>query len=390
MVTQEALKEKALLSYQQGGSDKVYIVELKEQTLKSGLKGYIVHCHYGRRGSTMNFANKTPSPVGSNEAKQIFNKVVKEKTAKGYRVDSQHHTPHAQPSPAQQPQNPGVPFGLLPQLLNPVKSDDELEALLADDEWCLQEKMDGERRLVSKVNGEWIGGNKKGMIVSLPFLLVNALSNGGVPDDVVLDGEIIGDVYYVFDVVRWNEPLIDFPWSTRREYLHEVEKAAGAEDLIRVVQFHLGGAAKRAFFEHAKAVRLEGVVFKHDGGDYSAGRPNSGGDQLKYKFVESATVVVSRVNQGKRSVAIGAFDDGRVYHELGNVTIPPNQEIPEKGSFIEVRYLYAYKGGSLYQPVYLGKRSDQLLEDCTLAQLKYKSVLETIPVESSHDSRWAW
>jgi hypothetical protein len=28
------------------------------------------------------------------------------------------------------------------------------------------------------------------------------------------------------------------------------------------------------------------------------------------------------------------------------------------GSLVEVRYLYAYPGGSLYQPVYLGERND--------------------------------
>lgn len=389
MVTQEALKEKVSMSYQQNGSDKVYLVEMKEQTLSSGLKAYVVHCHYGRRGSTMNFANKTPSAVGMGEAKKIFDKVVKEKTGKGYQVD-QHSMGTAAATPTPTPQPSGVPFGLLPQLLNPVKSDDELEALLADDEWCLQEKMDGERRLISKVNGEWIGGNKKGVIVSLPAPLINALSRGGFPEDSVLDGEIIGDVYHVFDVIRWNEPLIDFPFSTRREYLYEVEKAAGGEDLIRVVQFHLWEAAKRAFFERAKAGNLEGVVFKHDGGMYSAGRPNSGGSQLKYKFLESATVNVSKVNHGKRSVAFGVFDEKKVFIKLGNVTIPPNQEIPEQGSIIEVRYLYAYKGGSLYQPVYLGPRSDQLIEDCTLSQLKFKSVLEAIPAESSQDSRWAW
>jgi len=43
---------------------------------------------------------------------------------------------------------------------------------------------------------------------------------------------------------------------------------------------------------------------------------------------------------------------------VGNVTIPSNHEVPQVGDIVEVRYLYYFRGGSLYQPVYLGKRSD--------------------------------
>jgi len=44
-------------------------------------------------------------------------------------------------------------------------------------------------------------------------------------------------------------------------------------------------------------------------------------------------------------------------------------------SIIEVRYLYAYKGGNLYQPTYLGVRDDISFEDCLISQLKYKKEL---------------
>ncbi|HZZ00926.1 MAG TPA: hypothetical protein VFE36_15300 [Candidatus Baltobacteraceae bacterium] len=46
--------------------------------------------------------------------------------------------------------------------------------------------------------------------------------------------------------------------------------------------------------------------------------------------------------------------------------------IPSVGDVVEIRYLYAYRGGSLYQPVYLGKRTDMDQSDCKLSQLKYK------------------
>jgi bifunctional non-homologous end joining protein LigD len=68
--------------------------------------------------------------------------------------------------------------------------------------------------------------------------------------------------------------------------------------------------------------------------------------------------------------------DGQRFIEVGNVTIPPNKEIPALNSIVEVRYLYAYEGGSLYQPTYLGPRDDLRVEDCGIAQLKYKKAVE--------------
>jgi bifunctional non-homologous end joining protein LigD len=58
---------------------------------------------------------------------------------------------------------------------------------------------------------------------------------------------------------------------------------------------------------------------------------------------------------------------------VGNVTIPANHSIPAKGAIVEVRYLYAYPGGSLFQPVYLGKRDDVDMRACTVSQLKFKA-----------------
>lgn len=58
----------------------------------------------------------------------------------------------------------------------------------------------------------------------------------------------------------------------------------------------------------------------------------------------------------------------------GNVTIPPNHEIPATGQVVECCYLYAFReSGSIYQPVYLGSRDDITAEECSTAQLKYKA-----------------
>lgn len=374
------MNERVELHYQGGGSDKVYVVELKQ----SG-QGHVVHCHYGRRGGTLNFADKTMAgPISYMAAKKIFDKAVKEKVSKGYQVTSSS-SPVSTPA---QPTNPAASSaGIMPQLLNPVRDEAQLEDLILDPDWWMQEKMDGERRMLSDLDGNWRGSNKKGMQVELPASVEVEMWSQPLPANTILDGEIIGDVYYVFDVIRWGGTnMADQPLDVREGWLAKIVPTAK----IKVVIFNKTEASKRALLEKVRAHGGEGVVLKRSSSPYAPGRPNSGGTQLKYKFVESATVIVTGLNVSKRSVAIGGYDDDGKIHELGNVTIPPNHKVPQKGNIVEVRYLYAYgKGGSLYQPVYLGQRSDQGREDCVLSQLKYKR-LALSQEPHTGDARWAW
>ena len=119
------------------------------------------------------------------------------------------------------------------------------------------------------------------------------------------------------------------------------------------------------------------MVFKEVDAPYSPGRPNSGGPQLKFKFVESASFVVTGHN-AKRSVSLGLYQgDGDILVPAGNVTIPPNHDVPQVGDVVDAQYLYAYReSGSIYQPVYMGKRADIPASECTTDQLKYKSEAE--------------
>jgi len=141
---------------------------------------------------------------------------------------------------------------------------------------------------------------------------------------------------------------------------------------ITMVETHYTAGQKREAFDRLKFDNAEGVVFKHIDAPYIAGRPASGGSQLKYKFCETASFVVGKVN-AKRSVLLMLLA-GKNLTAAGNVTIPPNYEIPKAVQIVECRYLYAFKErGCIYQPVYLGVRDDIPEEECTASQLKYKS-----------------
>jgi len=69
------------LQFKEGNSDKVYEVDLCE----SGAN-YVVNFRYGRRGAELKEGTKTTTPVSFAEAEKIFQKLVDEKTRKGYHV----------------------------------------------------------------------------------------------------------------------------------------------------------------------------------------------------------------------------------------------------------------------------------------------------------------
>jgi bifunctional non-homologous end joining protein LigD len=108
---------------------------------------------------------------------------------------------------------------------------------------------------------------------------------------------------------------------------------------------------------------------------YTPGRPNSGGTQLKHKFYATCSAVVSKAND-KRSVELRLLD-GKAWTPVGNVTIPPNFDVPAMAEVVEIRYLYAFReSNALYQPVYIGPRKDVEQHECILSQLKYKGTGE--------------
>lgn len=69
------------LQFKEGNSDKVYEVDLCE----SGDQ-YLVNFRYGRRGAELKEGTKTGVPVSLAEAEKIFQKLVDEKSRKGYHV----------------------------------------------------------------------------------------------------------------------------------------------------------------------------------------------------------------------------------------------------------------------------------------------------------------
>jgi bifunctional non-homologous end joining protein LigD len=358
-MTRDINAERVTLYYREGLSDKVY-----QTTIEPSGPGFVVNFAYGRRGSTLTTGTKTAEPVGFDEARKIYDKLVREKTAKGY-------TPGADGTPYQQTDKAERATGIVPQLCNPI---DEAEAqrLLTDPAWLTQEKLDGRRMLLQRRGDSIVGINRNGLTVSLPQPIVACAA--AIPcQQFLLDGECIGEIFFAFDLLEYA--CVDLRRDSCRKRLDRMYRPPiiVSGQPIALVRSASKTADKQAMLATLRRQNKEGVVFKRIEAPHNPGRPASGGDWLKLKFTATASCIVAGANGSKRSVKLELLDDAGRRVGVGNVTIPPNHAIPTAGQIVETRYLYAYRGGALYQPVYLGMRDDVTAAECRVSQLKFKA-----------------
>ena len=137
MKTTIETQQQVTLYYRAGSSDKVY-----QAAVEPAGDGFVVNFAYGRRGSTLNTGTKTNVPVNYEDAKRIFDQLVKEKLTKGY-------TPGADGTPYQTPGTAERSTGILPQLLNPI-DEVEVNRLLNDPAFVMQPKFNGRRLLIRR------------------------------------------------------------------------------------------------------------------------------------------------------------------------------------------------------------------------------------------------
>jgi bifunctional non-homologous end joining protein LigD len=349
--------DKIYLTFKDNRSDKVYYASIIED---AGL--YTVDFSYGRRGAVLTRGTKTSTPVTLDKARAIYGKLVSEKTSKGYQVNGVSGSSSTFTCTL----TVKADTGFKPQLLNEIDMDD-VGDYINDPEWCAQEKMDGVRRGLIKDGNTVIGTNRKGQAVDISDEIKNAVLAIKVGAEFILDGEAVGDKVYIFDCPMLNEPYY--------KRIGLVNSMNLDPNFLVVVPVAYTTEEKADLFNKVKAENGEGIVFKKIMSEYVSGRPNSGGDQLKAKFVAQATCVVTAVSSVKRSISLGVYEGVNLV-DVGNATVYPNQTIPSVGALVEVQYLYYFPGGSLFQPVLLGERDDLNIEDCVLSQLKLKK--ETI------------
>lgn len=341
------------LAYKDSGSDKVYHTQIEE---KNG--GYNVNFQYGRRGATLLTGSKTASPVNLQKATEIYEKLIKEKTAKGYS--------EGQSGAIFQTKNIEERFtGIVPQLLNKITDPDKY---IQDSNYFMQEKFDGHRRIIQIKSGDVTSINKKGLEVLSPKIVCDKIKNLGF--DITVDGELVDDKYFIFDVLSYKNE--DIRTKTAKER-YQILKNTNLKDIAPA---YFTKEEKQKFFDSMKPQKKkkEGVVYKHNDSEYISGRPNSGGNQLKFKFYATDTFEVVSHNTNKRSVNVVSYTEKGEPYDMGKITIPETTPIPDVGAFVEIRYLYCNEGGKLFQTTFLNVREDQNKTDCHMREIKFKAI----------------
>ena len=219
--------------------------------------------------------------------------------------------------------------------------------------------------------------NRRGLAVGVQAPIDAAFRRlGEIVGSLGLDTEDMGDHLVIFDVTGHFMIGPEAPFRERAAVLAHLDKTirdAGLFDRLRVdvptplpefIALGANGSIRRA--------GAEGFVLRHVDSIYTPGRPNSGGEALKVKFWAEATCRVTSGRDGKRSIGLELQDgvDGP-WIPVGNVAVPVNRAIPEAGSLVEVQYLYAYPGESLFQPIFKKIRDDITEEAAQMNQLKY-------------------
>jgi bifunctional non-homologous end joining protein LigD len=383
------LKETLLFANSSGGGKEYKVVLFAEEQGTYGVDAFF--------GPAGNLRQKAPQGTGLDleSAMTTYRKAIKKKMGgSGSSVYSQvHEKDHAGTGALDTssfaPVNPAreVESNYQAQLLTSIDSESDLLDLLRTGQYIIQEKMDGDRMMTECSNGVITFFNRKGQVRhgSHPEIEKAILA---LETDCFLDGEIVGDTYYLFDVLhlanrnltregyRYRLMMLETALYFAQPCLQIVPSvlAEGAVDQMDLLPDDEPIARQFDFFRKIIQQGSEGVVLHLEDGIHQPGRTK---EHFKYKVKERSTCIVAAVNQ-KRSVSLCLMDDG-VAIEVGNVSIPANHDIPEKGDLIEVEYLYKFRSGSLFQPVYKGKRTDVSIDECTMSQVRrYKNEAEEV------------
>lgn len=357
------------LFFQEGSSDKVYnAMIVKEGDL------YTVKVAWGRRGSTLNTGAKAVK-VTLAIAEKKFASCVREKTNKGYQEITKEVKPAKVAPPVGEGSGSKAPrararVGHAAQLLEPIE-EDELEKFLADESMIAQQKIDG-MRVLTTIGDELVVTNRDGQLTTK----VDMRKLAGLeylPPGTIVDGELMDDGYWLFDILQWGEEDIrDRGYLDRWELLENEAEPALTGD-IRVVPIAKGKKAKRALHDKLRNAGAEGIVFKSKSAPYTAGR---GVTQRKHKFIKSCDVVVLE-NAG--NAYLMAVYDGKKLFEVGKVfagTTNASRKALDAAlgrgekPICEVRYLYASDDHQLYQPVFVRTRDDKAAKQCLRDQLR--------------------
>jgi len=156
-------KPRLSLWCQEGGSDKTYTLWVEKEG-----NGYWLKFLYGPRGGTQKPGTKNKAAFTIEKAEAEYDKLLKEKLAKGYKPMGENVPEYLEVKEAKD-------AGVRPMLLTP-DAEENLEEYIKSDDWCAQEKMNGKRIMIqSAPNGRIVGVNRRGLECPIPLAVESSL-----------------------------------------------------------------------------------------------------------------------------------------------------------------------------------------------------------------------
>lgn len=265
----------------------------------------------------------------------------------------------------------------------------DAEQYIQDENWVMEQKMDGSRVLVEWVHGQgftWHGAAThaaaKQHFPALEEQLQSLFAHADVRR-VILDGELMIRTggYRLFDMpMLLHGPTYlavseDTPFWQRRETLELLHGTwhDSSED-IKPVRSMRHADGKRALWHAINASGVEGAVVKRLDGLYQPGIRSK--DQLKLKLVKTADLVVLStrrtfkpdgvtVHTGSAELGVFGPDVDSELRKVCAASLIGKDLTIREGDVVEAAYLYREPGGNLVQPRILRKRLDKKAWECT-------------------------
>lgn len=205
-------------------------------------------------------------------------------------------------------------------------------------EWLAQAKADGERCAIQSREGVITATGRSGRAVALPpEVSARAFS---AREDFIVDGELVGDEFFAFDVVQWGGiDVRAWPFEARATILPETPflfLAAIPAIEKMIAELHRRGS--------------EGVVFCRRSAPYRGERSP---DKVRFKFRRSETFIVTAVD-----IARGVAQLERDGIARGGVSFPANGRWPTVGDLCEVVFDKIHASGKLCRAAWKGLRED--------------------------------
>lgn len=255
----------------------------------------------------------------------------------------------------------------------------DLPRLCQDDRYELSQKVDGRRLLVQLSGGVIRGFNRRGERTDVPRAVAARLAL--CPIDVVMDGELIGPTWHVFDLPEAHNAVTpQTPLRVRRTALETLVSTCSLESpALRLLPAATTTDDKTRLSQRVIEAGAEGLMAKDLEGAYLYGKRGSAMRKLKLTKTVDA-VVIGFSAHGHDSLSLGLYDDAGDLVPIGEVTRQAGDgRLAKAGSVVEVTYL-TFSGTRLIQPTRPLLRSDKQPDECHWDQLSVGHTRAIVPL----------